>query len=225
VRADGVIVKPDVPLTPIDSSFINDSHNALLPMVAATYSDFSGSRAWYIFLYPQSSITQASFRLADVGLNQRAYLYDYFDRAGRVVGPEEWINKDLGVFRYEIAAPIGLSGIALLGDTAQFVTLGKKRITSFSDDGVLRTTIAFAAGESQRTLQGYAPFLPEVQAEAGTVAKFRYDAASGLFSVDVRPDSSAQATLRISRPHTLRTPVTRSPLAAPLRNPRLPLQN
>src|SRR5262249_373594 len=43
VRGDGVIVKPDAPLAPIDATYLNDSTSAGTPMIAATYSDFGGS--------------------------------------------------------------------------------------------------------------------------------------------------------------------------------------
>src|SRR5262249_40421230 len=57
VRPDGVIVKPDVPLTPIDPSFWDDSNDAGAPMISATYSDFGDLRAWYLFLYPKGDQT------------------------------------------------------------------------------------------------------------------------------------------------------------------------
>ena len=55
VRPDGVIVKPDVPLTPVDSVYISDAQGVDTPMVAATYSDFGGMRANYIFAYTRAS--------------------------------------------------------------------------------------------------------------------------------------------------------------------------
>jgi hypothetical protein len=160
VRPDGVIVKPDAPIVPIDASFWNDSNNALAPMVAAAYSDFGGLRGWYLFLYAQSDKTQATFRLADVGLTSPAFLYDYFDGTGRVVAPGDWLNEDAPDFRYLVAAPIGTSGMALVGDAGQFVTLGKKRVTAVSDDGALHVTVAFATGETVRTLRGWSPGVP-----------------------------------------------------------------
>ena len=55
VRADGVIVKPDAPIVPLDQSFINDSRGSGGPMVAATYTDFGGMRAAYVFAYSQGT--------------------------------------------------------------------------------------------------------------------------------------------------------------------------
>jgi hypothetical protein len=199
VRADGTIVKPDVPIVPIDSSFWKDSGNALAPMVAATYSDFGSVRDWYLFLYPQGDITLAQFRLADVGLVQAAFLYDYFDGTGRVVSPGEWLTEDVTDFRYQVAAPIGWSGMALIGDTGHFATLGKKRIAAVTDDGALHVTVAFAAGETVRTLRGYSPGAASAAATAGSVSDVRYDEASGLFDVDVMPGADGTASVDIVR--------------------------
>ena len=38
--------------------------------------------------------------------------------------------------------------MALLGDTGQFVTLGRKRVKSVSDDGAIHLTVAFACGRN-----------------------------------------------------------------------------
>jgi hypothetical protein len=193
-RADGVIVKPDVPLTPIDSSFWGDSNNALAPMVAATYTDYGQSRAWYLFSFAQGDNMTATFRLSDAGVLQPTYLYDYFAGTGRVVDPSELLTVDATGFRYLVAAPLGVSGMALLGDTGHFVTLGKKRITDVVDDGTLRVRVVFAAGETARTLQGYSPDAP-----GATGGDLSYDASTGLFSVVVTPGADGTAQVQISR--------------------------
>jgi len=199
VRADGVIVKPDAPIVPIDSSFWKDSGNAQAPMVAAAYSDFGVVRDWYLFLYPQGDNTQAQFRLADVGLVQAAFLYDYFDGTGRIVSPGEWLSEDVTDFRYQVAAPVGWSGMALIGDIGHFATLGKKRIAAVTDDGALHVTVAFAAGETMRTLRGYSPGAPSAAATAGSVSDVRYDPASGLFDVDVMPGADGTTSIDFVR--------------------------
>jgi hypothetical protein len=218
VRADGVIVKPDVPLTPLDSSFWSDSQNAQAPMIAATYTDFGDLRGWYFFLYAQGTNTQAQFRLSDAGLNAPVFLYDYFNDTGRIAQPGELLNEDVTADRYLVAAPIGASGIALIGDTGQFVTLGKKRVTALADDGDdMHVSLAFAAGEKSRTLQGYSPDRPTVTAWTGTAGAVAYDPATGRFTVEAIPGRDGVATLWIRRarnasgrrPCTLCTPYVR----------------
>jgi hypothetical protein len=199
VRPDGVIVKPDVPLTPLDSSFWSDSQNAQAPMIAATYSDFGDLRAWYFFLFAQGVNTQAQFRLSGAGVNGPVFLYDYFSDTGRVVQPDELLNEDVQEDRYLVAAPVGMSGIALIGDTGQFVTLGKKRVTALADNGVVHVSLAFADGEQSRNLQGYSPDAPMISAGSGAVGTRSYDAATGRFTVQVTPGPDGVASLRIRR--------------------------
>ena len=99
---------------------------------------------------------------------------------------------------YFIAVPIGPSGIAFLGDTNKFVTRGKKRISSFSDTGILGSTVAFAAGETNVTLCGYSPTNPTMITLTGATKNLTYDPASHLFTLNVSPDNSGIATVGLS---------------------------
>jgi hypothetical protein len=92
-----------------------------------------------------------------------------------------------------------MSGIALIGDTGQFVTLGKKRVTALADNGVAHVSLAFAAGEQSRTLQGYSPDPPTVTAGTGAAGTPGYDPATGRFTVEVMPGPDGVASLRIRR--------------------------
>jgi hypothetical protein len=197
-RRDGAIVKPDVPIVPIDSSFWNDSNSAQMPVVAATYSDFVGLRAWYLFAFAQGADTQASFRLSDAGVTGPVYLYDYFRGTGNLVQPGDLLNLDATGFTYRIAAPVGPSGIAMLGDTAHFVSLGKKRISALADDGTVTITVAFAEGESHRILRGYSPVPVMASAIGGETSQLFRDPSTGLFRVRVARGADGAATIRIS---------------------------
>jgi hypothetical protein len=196
VRADGVIVKPDVPLAPIDSSYWNDALGTGAPMIAATYTDFGDLRAWYLFEYPQGNNTVANFRLSDAGVDRPVILYDYVAGTGRMVLPDELLALDVTGFGYQIAAPVGPSGIAMLGDAGQFVSLGRKRITSLSDDGSVHVSVAFASGEAGRMLYGYAPGAISVSATGGFVSRV-FRSANGLFRIHVRPGEDGSASITI----------------------------
>ena len=56
----------------------------------------------------------------------------------------------------------------------------------FAPDG-LTATVTFAAGEKSVRLFGYAPQIPKVMAQSGSVGALAYDAGSGKFSVEVSP--------------------------------------
>src|SRR5262249_25322537 len=106
-------------------------------------------------------------------------------------------RKIAGDALYMIAAPVGLSGIAMLGDLGQFVSMGSKRIPAVRDDGQVHLTVAFASGETSRTITGYATARPLVRATEGTAATVSYDASTGLFNVKVTPSAGGQTTLVI----------------------------
>ncbi len=199
-RRDGVIVKPDVPLTPIDAAYVNMAQAADTPQIDAAYSDFGALRTWYVFGYTQGGNAAVHLRPADFGASGRVYLYDYFAGTGRLVDAADAVDGAVtGDALYWIAAPVGPSGMAVLGDLDQFATMGKKRVTALSDDGRVHLTVAFAAGESARTIRGYSPVAPEVQAVEGTVAGVTWDRATRRFAVTLAPGESGTAAVEIRR--------------------------
>jgi hypothetical protein len=205
VRSDGVIVKPDVPLTPVDDAYVNDAQGLKQPFVATTYTDHGGSRTVYVFAYGENRDNlAASFKPADSGIPGDAYVYDYFAAKGELVKAGDAYkfnttmpnNTEGGT--YLIAVSIGPSGIGLVGDTGKFVTRGKKRIPGVSDSGSLRVDVAFADGETKVTLCGYAPSSPNVQALSGTADNLAYEAATHIFTLNVSPDKSGKSTVGLS---------------------------
>jgi hypothetical protein len=203
VRSDGVIVKPDVPLVPVDQSFLDDAMNPgspVKPMVAATYTDFDAIRSLYVFAYNRTADTTATFTPASLGLSGAVYIYNYFTDSGSVTDAEsQFTDQIVNGHAYYIVVPIGDSGIGFLGDAGQFVSLGKKRITRVVDDGTLEATIAFADGEASRTLHGYSPAPPTVAALDGTVVAVAYDASTQLFTVEVSPGADGSAVVDITQ--------------------------
>jgi hypothetical protein len=204
VRQDGVIVKPDVPLAPVDSSYTTAARGADAPQIDAAYTDFGALRTYYVFGYTDGTNPQAQFLPSELGLTGRTYVYDYFSGKGHVVNPSDTVAAPIVTDSlYWIAAPIGPSGMAVLGDLAQFVPMGKKRVTDFTDNGEIHLTVAFANGETSRTITGYALFPPVAHAVSGSASHVTYDRSTGLFHVQVMPGSSGTASisLGISRRH------------------------
>jgi len=204
VRGDGVIVKPDVPATPLDSVFIDDALGLDVPMVASTYSDYgNGFRANYILAFPRGANTTIVIDPAVYGISTAAYLYDWIGGTGRLIdeGSTYTLNLANG-FGYFILTPVGKSGIGLLGDNGHFVTLGKKRIpTVYSGARRIDLTLSFAPGETERTLFGYSPFPVAVIPVAGATGAPVWDPVTQLFTVTVTPAASTGAAqVRIIRP-------------------------
>jgi hypothetical protein len=198
VRSDGVIVKPDAPIVPVDDVLLGDAQGDNGPMVAVTHTDFDQSRALYVFAYQRGANANFWFTPASLGLPGAAYVYNYFSGTGTVIDAGATVQDTLVDRGYYIVAPVGPSGIAFLGDAGQFVPLGKKRIAALRDDGVVQATVLFAPGETSRTLFGYSPAAPVVTATNGSAGIPAYDENSRLFRVDVTPgdDGSAVVTIR-----------------------------
>ena len=197
VRADGVIVKPDAPLVPVDETYLGDARGDGLPMVASTYTVFGQSRALYVFAYQRAANNSVSFTPAALGVSGQVYIYDYFKQTGSVADAAKTYRDNLGDRGYYIVAPIGPSGIALLGDAGHYVSLGRKRVTSLKDDGVIEATVAFAPGEAARVLFGYSPSAPVVTAISGSADPPLYDESSHLFRVSVTPGVDGSAVINI----------------------------
>src|SRR5207237_6259761 len=131
-----------------------------------------------------NSNLQASFSPADFGVSRPVYLYDYFAGKGEVVSPSDTLKKPIvGDALYLVLAPIGPSGMAVLGDAEQFVGLGKKRVPALVDDGAVHLTVAFANGDAPRVIKGYAPSLPAASATDGCLGRLTYDSATRAFQI------------------------------------------
>jgi hypothetical protein len=188
VRSDGVIVKPDVPIVPIDQTFIDQANGLDTPLVAATFTDFGGSRASYVYAFNVGTSVSASFTPAALGYSGQIFVYDYFQGTGTLAPATDVYAQDLADGgSYWIVVPLGPSGIALLGDQGKFVSLGKKRVPTLSDTGTLSISVAFASGETSVTLHGYAASEPTATASVGAVGAVTWDAATKMFSVPVMP--------------------------------------
>lgn len=199
VRADGVIVKPDTPIMPIDSTYAAVAASSTAPMVAATSTGHNGLREAYVFAYSRNNGNQSiSFSPNSLGANGQAYVYNYFTGTGRLVSAGGTYTDTVGTngSYYEVA-PVGASGIAFLGDAGKFVSTGDKRITHLSDNGTVNATVAFASNEHSVTLRGYAPSAPAVTASDGSVGSVNYNASTHLFTVTVNAGSDHNAVIAL----------------------------
>ncbi|HEY0754598.1 MAG TPA: hypothetical protein VGD98_11590 [Ktedonobacteraceae bacterium] len=201
VRPDGVIVKPDSSIVPLDATYVSEAQGPKPAMVAAAYTYRTNLTAAYVFAYSRTRANEqvASFTPANLGINSDAYVYDYFTKSGKVIHSNESFQHKVGYNgAYFIAVPVGRSGIAFLGDTNKFVSLGSKRISSLSDDGTVHATVSFAAKEGPVTLSGYAPSLPTVATNSGSAGPVVYNPTTHLFSFSVSADDNNSATVNIS---------------------------
>jgi hypothetical protein len=199
VRADGVIVKPDVPMLPLDSVYSAVAQNSTAPMVASTYTTHNGLREAYVFAYARNNGTQSiAFNPNSRGVSGEAYVYNYFTGSGRLVPAGSTFTDTVGSNgSYYVVAPLGPSGIAFLGDAGKFVSTGDKRIVHLSDNGTVNATVAFASNEHSVTVHGYAPTAPAATASDGSVGSVSYNSSTHLFSVTVMPGSDYNAVIAL----------------------------
>jgi len=193
-REDGVIVKPDVTMTPTDSSFIAEARHVEGPLVASTHTDHDSVRTGYVFAFcdPNSSQTSVHFGPAELGLSGPTYVYDYLGNRGAKVeagGTFAGILNDDCVGYYVLAQPTG-SGIAFMGDLDKFVGTGKQRVAAIHDEpDRLTARIVFAPTESVVRLHGFCAASPTVRVSGGRAGAVGYDPTSHHFTVDITADA------------------------------------
>jgi hypothetical protein len=196
VRADGVILKPDAPIVPLDQSYIADAEHKHAPLVAGTDTDHNGIKTEYVFAFNRSKMSadEVQFTPAELGLNGPAYVYDYFSGDGKLFGRDKVFSSPLGkkASAFYVVAPVGKSGIAFLGDKNKFVGTGKQRITSLDDEtGKLTVGVMLAANESDVILHGFADKEPEAIVVAGQDDAVQYNPATHYFTVRINADTNA----------------------------------
>jgi hypothetical protein len=205
VRPDGAIVKPDMAATPIDSVFLSDAQGIDVPMIAAAATDFGGGmRANYLFAYTRGANNTVVVDPSAFGISGASVLYDELGANAVFLSAGQTYTFNLTkAAGYYVLVPVGASGIAFLGDRHQFVTLGKRRIASVADTGLVDVEVSFAAGEDSRTLFGYSPQPVVVASLAGNHHAPVWDSNSEMFTVVVTPDASGVAHVQMSSAITI----------------------
>jgi len=198
VRPDGIIVKPDTSMVPLDSTYIADAQSAHPPMVAFSSTARETLTAAYVFAYsrnPDGSAAAIQFKPADLGIEGSVYVFNYFAKTGAIASDDSPFTDSVPpTGAYYIVAPIGRSGIALFGDSKKFAALGRQRFPSIEDSGALAVSIQFAAGEPSVTIQGYSPKAPAATFQTGSITARTYDPGSEIFTLTVSP-SANQSTV------------------------------
>ena len=197
VRADGVIVKPDAPLLPTDATIVADAGGLHHPLLASTDTN-NGQRTVYAFAYTRRGDTPGvSFTPAALGLSGPVYVYKSSDGTGRLMGAAETYSDTLSGPNWElyVAAPVGRSGIAFLGDRGKIVGTGRQRVSSVQDaPGRLAVNLVLSPTEPSVTLQGYAAAAPTAAVQDGTAGPVAYDLATHRFTVQVSPAAGGPVT-------------------------------
>ena len=184
-RTDGVLVKPDVPLLPLDQNYVQMARKEQTPIVAATHTLHGHIKTGYVFAFGNDTtrVNQFSFSLGDLSMKNRSVVFNPLKQTVQLIDPEKRFSEDLPEekFAFYIVAPITTSGIAFLGDAGKITATGKKRIAEITEMGKkLQVKVLFANGESAVTLKCYSE--RNIIVSKGKLTK---DATAPLFSIVV----------------------------------------
>lgn len=198
---DGALVKPDVPIVPVDQTYLDEVNGSHAPCVAATYTEHHDLRTSYVFAYPRRKGGRTfELRPKDLGQTKRAYVLEFGATVGRFVSSDESVSFPIGKsgFVYAIVAPETKTGIVLLGDLGKFATMGKKRVTDVKDtESGLDVQVSFAEQEASTVLSGVSPVKPTIRSRRGSAGLTSYDPTTGRFEVRVSPSRGrAELTIR-----------------------------
>jgi hypothetical protein len=178
-RTDGILVKPDAPLLPMDEDYLNEADHIGAPMLAFTYTRQNNVRTNYVFVFAPEKSGNDGYTLtpSDANLDMRGTVILYNPLTGMlkkmsadstfegtlanaaVSGNLEKTGNTHGTkykFTYFIIAPITQAGIAFLGDEGKIVSTGRQRISQLSSSpDYLQVQISFAKNEHSVILHGY----------------------------------------------------------------------
>ena len=194
-RTDGVIVKPDVPLLPLDQNYVQMARKARTPILASTHTLHNDIKTSYVFAFRDDSITVNNFRfnLTELAMGGRSVVYNPLSHNAQLLETGDHFQADLPdeKFAYYIVAPVTISGIAFLGDKGKITATGKKRIASIrSSPKQLQAKILFAKDDPAVILQGYSE--KPVTSKQGIV---HHDKTTHLFTLEVPRPKTGQVVM------------------------------
>jgi hypothetical protein len=213
-RADGVLIKPDLPLAALDRCFRGHGYFGEEPLLAETWSAHPAGRSVYLVSMNASHASKQSgrplrFRLDFAELGAAApsgpvVLLDWRRGSAELQAADGGFEESLGYqeFGYRLLCPLLPGEVALLGDLSKYAALGDRRIARVeAEDGELRFDVLGAPGE-EVTVDGFATRRPRgarlwtpVASEALEVD---YDARASRFRVRVRVDAQGVAGVTLS---------------------------
>ena len=187
VLPDGLIVKPDAPLVVTDQTILADAAGKHFPLTASTYSN-AGVLVRYLFIYRRKG-DQSHFTVTVRPLDnsKEIYIYNWFKKMGHLTSAEEPLRGKLkkGGWKYFVESPLLPSGIAVLGDTSLFASMGTERIPAIkSGPHAVGVSLMLCARETSVTLTGYAKSKPRILAtKMCHVFSRTYNQATGIFHI------------------------------------------
>ena len=159
-RADGILIKPDVAIVPMDISYITNAQNIDKPTLAFTYTKHNNITTNYVFAFSEKGQQNEDVDFKPSQLNMKGEVVIYNSLSGEIKKQQadETFNSKLGAdhYAYFMIVPVMPCGIAFLGEENKIVGTGKKRIAEMKASGkTLQVEVLFAKGEDELQLHGY----------------------------------------------------------------------
>jgi hypothetical protein len=196
-RSDGVLVKPDVPLLPLDEDYLHAARHEHRPVLAFTYTDHTGLITGYLFAFDntRNDDNALCFRPAALGMSGKVVVFNPHTKQLRMMDAGNDFRDQLTgeSYAYYIIAPVTSSDIAFLGDADKIAATGRQRIAAISDeDGVLQIKVLFAKGESFVRLRGFS--VGPVTTDKGDID---YQPETHLFTLILPSGGNREVAVRI----------------------------
>jgi hypothetical protein len=198
-RKDGVLVKPDLPLLPMDQDYLHFAQKKKVPMLAHTYTQHGDIRTSYVFAFMDDSTVERNYKFApsELGYSGHVAIFSPFKEHIHLQKADIQYKAEVPEDRYqllEIAPVDSASGIAFFGDAGKIAATGKKRIPQLKlIPGGIQFEALFEEGENELVFRGYAAH--EVKANRGDLNQ---DAATGLFTLTVRAAKNRKVSKNIT---------------------------
>jgi len=210
-RADGVLVRPDVPIAALDRAAFAAPVWSGEPLVAAAHTQHSAGRWGYVLTCNVATDQQphgARIALTDVGEDgpgtDSVALYDW--RNGRIdVLPRAGaydVELEPAGWDYRVAAPVLVDGLAVVGDPGLYACAGDTRIADVTVDRGDVVVTVLGAGELVHIVGwSSAPISARAWSPASGAGEVAtgYDAVSGSWRLAVAVGAAGWSKVRIRR--------------------------
>ena len=185
-REDGLLIKPDRPLFPIDLMFLN--HNK--PYICLTYSTVNDIRTYYLLeiLIWSKKVFEHYVTLEELGLSGNFVIYDYFDKNCKVlesttpIGKERPLNQNEHYFG--ILAPILSNGMAWIGLRDKIATMSNMVFSAINATPNTLHVEGYYLPRTEFAVTAYIPQKPKLVKVNGTeTTKYTWGTHFQIFTI------------------------------------------
>jgi hypothetical protein len=199
-RADGVLIKPHVPIAATDTTMLANVGFRRRLLVAECWSDHPTGRWAYVFAahaVPDDEPLTGTISLAELGESSPSgdvVVWDWRTGTARRGGPHTAWDVTLGRedWAFYVMAPVLDGDLAVIGDVSKFVTAGDARIEVATDSDANLRLVVKGAGETV-TVTGWAAAGP-----TSPDRDVRYDGSTGLWRLDVEVPERGWTSVRVT---------------------------